>query len=250
MFACDDMSIRVVDIETKKTIRELWGPQDTINDVCFSSDGRWVIASSQDCTIRVWDLPTSHLIDAIRLAKPCKALSVSLSGEFLAASIQDELGVTLWTNKALFKHVPTRQISDKEIGEISGPTVSGEGNENMVEGAFDESDAEEDDAVVAPIIEQLSSDMMTLSLVPKTRWQTLVHLDLIKQRNKPAEPPKAPEKAPFFLPSSTDQNKELQAATKVENEDTSRITKLDKARFEEIFTTKLRAGASENDCKL
>lgn len=42
---------------------------------------------------------------------------------------------------------------------------------------------------------------MTLSLVPKSRWQNLLHLDLIRQRNKPKEPPKPPEKAPFFLPS-------------------------------------------------
>ena len=43
--------------------------------------------------------------------------------------------------------------------------------------------------------------MTTLSLVPKARWQSLLHLDLIRERNKPKEAPKKPEKAPFFLPS-------------------------------------------------
>lgn len=40
-----------------------------------------------------------------------------------------------------------------------------------------------------------------MSLVPRTRWQTLLNLDAIRARNKPREAPKAPEKAPFFLPS-------------------------------------------------
>lgn len=250
VFTCDDNSVRVVDIETKKTIREFWGPQDTITDICFSSDGRWIIASSMDSIIRVWDLPTSHLIDAIRLEKPCTAIAMSATGEYLAATIDNEPGVALWTNKALFKHVPTRQISEKEIESMSAPTVSGEGNEGVLEGAFEE-DEQDDETVVAPSVEQLSSDMMTLSLVPKSKWQTLLHLDLIKERNKPKEAPKAPEKAPFFLPSTTGAPA-LTATEDKESEqftDTSRISKLDRARFEEKFSSKLRVGAETGNCK-
>ena len=249
--ACDDMSIRVVDMETRKTIREFWGPQDVITDLCFSSDGRWVIASSKDCVLRVWDLPSSHLIDAIRLDKPCTALSMSATGEYLAATIDDEPGVTIWTNKSLFKHVSTRQISESEIGAVSAPTVSGEGNEGVLEGAFEEDNVDADDTVIAPTIDQLSSELTTLSLVPKSRWQTLLHLDLIKERNKPTEAPKAPEKAPFFLSSATGLAAAEQQTTAdaKDEESNSRITKLDKARFEEQFSSKLRQGAMTNHCK-
>ena len=251
-FSCDDLSIRVVDMETKKTIREFWGPEGAINDFCFSNDGRWIIAASKDSVIRVWDLPTSHLIDAIRLEKPCKALAMSVTGDYLAATIQDELGVTLWTNKALFKHVATRQISEKEIGEVSAPTASGEGSQGLLQGAFEEDEADEDDTVVAPTIEQLSSEMTTLSLVPKSRWQTLLHLDLIKERNKPKEAPKLPEKAPFFLPSTTGRDALTQQAQPgtAEEDTQSRITKLEKARFEEVLSSKLRSGAATGNCKL
>lgn len=251
-FACDDMSIRVVDMETKRTIREFWGPQDAINDFCFSSDGRWIIAASQDKTIRVWDLPTSHLIDAIKLEKPCKALAMSSSGEYLAATIQDEMGVTLWTNKTLYKHVPTRQISEKEIGQTAAPTVSGENSGGLLAGAFDDAEVEDEDSMPAPALDQLSADMMTLSLVPKSRWQTLLHLDLIKERNKPKEAPKLPEKAPFFLPSAGSQvtGQQPAAADEAVEGGNSRITKLDRGRFEEMFTSKLRAGAASNNCEL
>ncbi|QLI63607.1 U3 small nucleolar RNA-associated protein 21 [Metarhizium brunneum] len=248
-FACDDMSIRIVDMETKKTIREFWGPEGCINDICFSNDGRWIIAASDDKTIRIWDLPTSHLIDAIRLSKPCTALDMSATGEYLAASLEDEPGVAIWTNKSLFKHVSTRQISEDEIGQSSAPTVSGEGNQGLLEGAFEDSRDDLDDAIIAPTVDQLSSELTTLSLVPKSRWQTLLHLDLIKERNKPTEAPKAPEKAPFFLPStSSSKMPEQQAiAESTENESKSRITKLDEARFEEKFTSRLRQGAQTGD---
>jgi U3 small nucleolar RNA-associated protein 21 len=249
-FACDDMSIRIVDMETKKTIREFWGPEDSINDLCFSSDGRWIIAASNDKTIRVWDLPTSHLIDAIRLNKPCTAIDMSVTGEYLAACLEDESGVAIWTNKALFKHVPTRQISEKEIGQVSAPTVSGEGNQGLLEGAFEDDKDDADDAIIAPTVDQLSSELTTLSLVPKSRWQTLLHLDLIKERNKPTEAPKLPEKAPFFLPSTTSSKVpgEQTATESTEDESKSRITKLDRARFEEDFSSKLRLGVETGDC--
>lgn len=253
-FSCDDMSIRVVDLETKRTIREFWGPKDAINDFCFSYDGRWIVAASQDRTIRVWDLPTSHLIDAIRLEKPCRALAMSASGEYLAATVQDEPGVAMWTNKSLFKHVATRRITEADIADVAAPTVSGEGNSAMLEGAFEDDEDEHDEDVVAPAIEdQLSAEMTTLSLVPKARWQTLLHLDLIKERNKPKEAPKAPEKAPFFLQSTTGAPSTQQDVAKAgedaaEDLGKSRITKMDKARAEEMFGSKLRVCSESGDC--
>ncbi|TVY34431.1 U3 small nucleolar RNA-associated protein-like protein [Lachnellula occidentalis] len=247
--ASDDLSIRVVDIITKKTIRELWGCQGSINDFTFSNDGRWIIAASSDRIIRVWDLPTGHLIDAIRTQTQCTALAFSCTGEFLATTLEGELGVNIWNNKSLFTHVPTRHISEGEIADISGPTVSGEGGHGVIDGAFDEREDEGDDAAPAPTIEQLSEDLMTLSLVPKSRWQTLLHLDAIKQRNKPKEAPKQPEKAPFFLPSLD--NPLPKAALEEKGGDNiaerSRIMKMDRLASEGAFTVALRAGSESGD---
>lgn len=251
-FSCDDNSIRVVDTETRQTIREFWGCQSKINDFCFSNDGRWIVAASQDSIVRVWDLPTSHLIDAIRLERPCKALAFSTTGEYLAAASEGELGVSIWTNKTLFTHVPTRQISESTVEQVAGPTASGEGGQGLLEAAFEEElSVEDDDAVTAPNLDQLSAEMMTLSLVPRSRWQTLLHIDLIKQRNKPTEAPKAPEKAPFFLPSTSGvpPNQDLASKAPDEDQGQSRITKFDHKRVEQLFTSKLRSGASSGNCK-
>ncbi|KAI1095779.1 WD domain-containing protein [Rostrohypoxylon terebratum] len=250
-FSCDDNSIRVVDIETKQTIREFWGCQGKINDFIFSNDGRWIVAASQDAIIRVWDLPTGHLIDAIRLEKSCTALAFSATGEYLAAATEGELGVNIWNNKTLFTHVPTRQISEESIRQISGPTASGEGGQGMLEGAFEETTSQEaEDDVAPPSLDQLSADMMTLSLVPRSRWQTLLHLDLIKQRNKPKEAPKAPEKAPFFLPSIANtgpSNLEIAQSKTDQDQSLSRITRFDHKRTEQEFASKLQAGASSGN---
>lgn len=250
---CSDNSIRVIDVETKKTIRELWGCQGAINDICFSNDGRWIVAASKDRIIRVWDLPTGHLIDAIRTETQCTALAFSSTGEFLATTCEGQLGVNIWNNKTLFTHVPTRHISEDEIAFISNPTASGEGGQGLIDGAFEDVDDEVDDAAPMASIEQLSEDMLTLSMVPKSRWQTLLHLDLIKARNKPTEAPKVPEKAPFFLPSLEKPNPLLSTTEELKEQttlaDRSRIMKMDHTAAERPFTVSLRAGGESGDCK-
>ncbi|KAG9240923.1 Utp21 specific WD40 associated putative domain-containing protein [Calycina marina] len=247
---CDDLAIRVVDTETKRTIRELWGCQKSINDFCFSNDGRWIIAASQDCIIRVWDLPTGHLIDAIRMETQCTALAFSGTGEFLATTCEGQIGVNIWNNKTLFTHVPTRHISEDEIANISAPTVSGEGGRGMVDGAFDDAVSDTQNSAPMDSLEQLSVEMMTLSMVPKSRWQTLLHLDLIKQRNKPTEAPKVPEKAPFFLPSLENPLPVTasEAAKIDENKvERSRIMRMGGIWNGDAFTVALRSGSESED---
>jgi U3 small nucleolar RNA-associated protein 21 len=202
---CDDGSIRVVDIETRKLVRELWASRSHadlhIIDYTFSTDGRWIIAAASDSTVRVWDLPTGHLIDAMQLPGQCTAIAFSPSGEYLATSLSDEVGIHIWTNRTLFTHISTRQITENEVAMMNAPTVSGEGGEVLTEAATKEDSREEEDEIALPDVDQLSKGITTLSVVPKSRWQTLLHLDIIRSRNKPKEAPKAPEKAPFFLPS-------------------------------------------------
>ncbi|KAF2280325.1 WD-repeat protein-like protein [Westerdykella ornata] len=213
---CDDGSVRVIDIETKKLVRELWASSSEVQlkivDFAFSNDGRWIISASSDSVVRVWDLPTGHLIDGMRLPKPCTTLALSPTGEYLATAQKGEVGVHIWTNRTLFTHVSTRHISEDEIAVISAPTASGEGGEGLVEAAQEEEAEEEPEETTVPIMDQLAEGITTLSLVPRSQWQTLLHLDVIRAHNKPKEAPKAPEKAPFFLPS-VGQNQQDSAAS-------------------------------------
>ena len=207
---CDDFSIRVVDIETKKLVRELWGCMGQISDAAFSNDGRWIIAASMDSVIRVWDLPTGHLINAMRVSSPCTALAFSDTGEYLATAHADTVGINIWNNRTIFTYVPTRPIREDEIIESAAPTSSGEHGQHLIHAALESPSSDEDmdsndtalaPPITSPDVENINDSLMTLSLVPQSRWQTLLNLDTIRLRNKPIEPPKPPEKAPFFLPS-------------------------------------------------
>lgn len=49
--------------------------------------------------------------------------------------------------------------------------------------------------------EQISKELITLSDQPTSRWMNLLHLDIVKKRNKPKTPFTVPKSAPFFLPT-------------------------------------------------
>lgn len=247
--ASDDLCIRVLDIETKNLVRELWGCSGSIYDHCFSNDGRWIVACSMDSVVRVWDLPTGHMIDAFKPETTVTSLAFSSTGEYLATAHAGTLGINLWNNKALYRQVSIRQIQDDAVLELSTPTVSAEQPLALPEN--DAEDQEEDVDAIQPSIDQLSSNLLTLSLVPRSRWQTLLHLDAIRERNKPIEPPKQPEKAPFFLPSSLSANKppseppeSMAAITPAEKSRISRVQANQSTTSDTLFTSLLRAFAS------
>ena len=259
--SCDDLSIRIVDSETRRLVRELWGCVGQISDFCFSNDGRWIIAASMDSAVRVWDLPTGHLIDITYMQSACTAIAFSMTGEFLATAHADSVGIDIWTNRTLFAHVPTRHIGHNEPAKVARPTASGEGGEGLLDAAFDEEPEVDQSLDALPSsIDQLSDDMVTLSLVPRSRWQTLLHLDTIAQRNKPIEPPKALEKAPFFLFSRQGLDKTLTTTTATTQDDApqqqpkqitpyerSRISKLDRKAAQSEFTTFLHSCTASHD---
>lgn len=93
---CDDLIVRIVDIETHRIVRELSGFRGRILDITFSHDSRWLIATSMDSIIRTFDIPTGRLIDAFRTASIATSVAFSPTGDFLATSHVDSVGVYLW----------------------------------------------------------------------------------------------------------------------------------------------------------
>ena len=64
----------------------------------------------------------------------------------------------------------------------------------------------------------VAGNTLALSHAPSTKWSTLSSLEQIRERNKPEEAPKAPEKAPFFLPTTSSLTPEFVAATEEKEE--------------------------------
>ncbi|KAI2664237.1 WD repeat-containing protein 36 [Labeo rohita] len=182
--ALDDFTIHILDMETRR--------------ITFSPDGRWLITASMDCTIRTWDLPSGSLVDCFLVDAAAVSLSMSPTGNFLASAHVDGLGIYLWSNNTLCSMVSLRPLpADYEPAVI------------MLPGTCPCKDTEEEEVLDADSSEmaeyispaQLDEHLVTLSLLPDSRWKNLLHLDIIKKKNKPKEPPKLPKAAPFFIPT-------------------------------------------------
>ncbi|BGP02493.1 putative WD-repeat protein [Rhodotorula toruloides ATCC 204091] len=197
---CDDLIVRIVDIETRRVVRELSGPRGRILDIAFSPDSRWIITTSQDSVIRTFDIPTGQLVDAFRTKTVATSLTFSPTGDFLASTHVDSVGIYLWANRAQFSDVSLLSFVEEEtLEDVALPTVQGVDADASLSAISAPSRWEDIQPYTTP--DQLADSLLTLSLMPRSRWQTLLNLDTIKARNKPKEAPKAPERAPFFLPT-------------------------------------------------
>ncbi|XP_015785860.1 WD repeat-containing protein 36-like isoform X2 [Tetranychus urticae] len=213
--AFDDHTIQVIDLDTRKCIRKLPDHKTPITDMTISYDARWLIVSTEDCSIRVWDISLIKLIDWFLMPSPCKSLTMSPTGDYLAIALENDLGIFLYFNLSLYLPVSLKPISDSHIPRLNKlPSVRKEEPEGKEDDDKDQDEAdevvnvEENETVDIDMLdldykspEQISSNLITLSSLPTSRWKNLLNLDLIKQRNKPVEPVEKPKSAPFFLPT-------------------------------------------------
>lgn len=105
------------------------------------------------------------------------------------------LGVYLWSNRTLYTHVSLKAVNKHDPIPMIGLPTS----------VIEVSDINEDDLTepepeyISP--EQLQDGLITMSGLAHSRWQNLLNIDIVRKKNKPKEPPKALESAPFFLPT-------------------------------------------------
>ncbi|XP_056159950.1 U3 small nucleolar RNA-associated protein 21 homolog [Syzygium oleosum] len=161
-------------------------------------------SSSMDGSLRIWDIILARQVDAVYVDVSITVLSLSPNMDILAITHVDQNGVYLWVNQSMFSGSSDINLyaSGKEVVTVKLPSVSSvEGSqvEESNEPTIRHSESK-DVPSFHPLLEQIP-DLVTLSLLPKSQWQSLINLDIIKVRNKSIEPPKKPEKAPFFLPS-------------------------------------------------
>lgn len=224
----DDFVIHVFDIDTQVCVRRLNGHTASINDLCFSSDGRWIVSASSDASMRVWDLPTGHCVDWVSMASPVVSLSMSPRGDFLATAHVDSRGIFLWANQNYFSNLFLQPVSSPHPVQIDMPEIEGlrdgdeimddaddaadvaEGKEGMDVDEKKELEEEEKrrrEEEEAKRLEEeenelgLFNELISLSRAPKSKWKTLVNLELVNERNKPLHAPETPKAAPFFLPT-------------------------------------------------
>lgn len=50
------------DVETGRRVRTFVGHRDRITDIGVSQDGKWLLSSSMDASLRIWDIPASRIL--------------------------------------------------------------------------------------------------------------------------------------------------------------------------------------------
>lgn len=179
--ATDDFSILIIDCDVKKIVRRFAGHSNKISDMTFSSDSRWLLTASMDCLVKVWDIPSGKLIDCFKFDSAPTSLCLSPSSEFLATTHVNELGIFLWSNKTLYSHVSLKQLPDDYVPEqnIKMPSTKHSSSEEQNgQEPMEQDDVNSYKIYISP--EQIDLDLVTLSLLPESRWKNLINLDIIK----------------------------------------------------------------------
>ncbi|GBG70074.1 hypothetical protein CBR_g5707 [Chara braunii] len=235
---CDDQVLRLYDVENVRLVRKFDAHMDRITDVSFSQDGRWLLSSSMDSTLRIFDVVAARPLDTMRVDVPITSLSLSPHMDLIATTHVNRNGIYLWANHLLYSGLQAAELqgsgASKVIDVTHLPAVSmalpsskSEEEEEEEEVKNKDSQATEEEAQGKDgawaedkgkemestntedelsgrrgmATRQLDPELVTLSLLPRAQWKGLVDLDIIKLRNKPAAPSKKPERAPFFLPT-------------------------------------------------
>lgn len=191
--ALSDDTIRIIDIDTRKIARSFPSHCARITDLTISYHSKWLIVASEDKSIRTWDLPNSKCIDWFKMPSVCTSLSMSPNGEYLAMSLENELGIFVFTNLSIFYPISLRPLSNEYIPQINHlPSIRKDEDIEKCDENFDEDELEENqDAIIenndvemedvtykSP--EQIASHLITLSSLPTSRWKNLFNIDLIK----------------------------------------------------------------------
>ncbi len=144
------------------------------------------------------------MIDIFLVESPATSIALSPSGDFLATTHVDDLGIYLWSNKTMYSHVSLCPLAEQAIPtiiDLPSTKLTEQVETNVQEDKSKEENKLLKDDIIFEKCSPLAEGLVTLSTLPKSRWANLQNLDVIKQRNKPIEPPKTPKLAPFFLPT-------------------------------------------------
>eukprot|EP00929_Paragymnodinium_shiwhaense_P029820 TRINITY_DN17018_c0_g1_i1.p1 TRINITY_DN17018_c0_g1~~TRINITY_DN17018_c0_g1_i1.p1 ORF type:complete len:1033 (+),score=275.67 TRINITY_DN17018_c0_g1_i1:80-3178(+) len=211
--ALDDGVVLLVDLQGRTVVRTFaCGLPAT--DAAFSSDGRWLAVALRGGGLRIFDLPAARCVDSFAFAKPALSVCFSPNNAYLLTSHAKGSAIQMWANKFLFdpslsapllQPEPAKPINVDEPGKDEQGSDASD-DEDDDEPAAKKAKVETADAEKAAVVDAtpLSRDLLTLSDLPPAKWLAILHHDLVKERNKPAEAPKPLPNAPFFLPTAYD----------------------------------------------
>jgi len=158
----------------------------------------------------------------------------------------DSVGVYLWANRAQYTDISFRSITEEDFERVNLPSVSGSAEDEALKHLSSLAVYDQPRDVLGSVPE-VDGEVVTLTLLPRSRWQTLLNLDVIQRRNKPKEPPKAPEKAPFFLPTLPGVETRFVVQDKGQEKTPTRRSEKTAANTNSVFSEKLSQEPKEGN---
>lgn len=76
-----DSVLRILEVESGELLHEIEGPGATLSAIAFSPDQRWLVAGSDDRTIRAWDAETGQIAAVCELEAPIQSVRFSADGQ-------------------------------------------------------------------------------------------------------------------------------------------------------------------------
>ena len=183
--ALDDFSACVVDADGRRVVRRFAGHSGPLTDLCLSPDGAWLLTAGMDCCVRVWSLPQAALVDVLRTDTAPTSVTLGPAGRLLATTHVDDAGVYLWANRTLFDYVSLPPLPADHVPSVA-PAPGSAPDDGVVLTAADEPEEtgegtemkeEEEGEFSCP--QQLADQLVTLSLLPDSRWAHLLNVDAI-----------------------------------------------------------------------
>jgi U3 small nucleolar RNA-associated protein 21 len=115
-------------------------------------------------------MPTGRLLSAFRVANAVTSMTLSPSGDMLATTHVDSLGIMLWANRSLYAAVDLRPLPPGfDPLDLPLATALGGGIEAQIEPAPEEFESP-----------RQIEDCITLSGLAQAKWAVLPHLAVVR----------------------------------------------------------------------
>lgn len=210
----DDFKVLIIDSNSMKVIRSLEGHFNNINHLKFFNNGKYLLTSSLDSTIRCWDISTGFCIDGFIIdnSELITSFDISENDQFLITTHLNLNGICLWLNKSIFNIsndansiISLRDLAYEEFVRINLPNGT-QDNNRYNENVLKQRKENDSDFIINRYYEtkkQIDPSLITLSngSTGLMNMKKLINIETIRKRSKPSEQVEKPNERQesFFI---------------------------------------------------
>lgn len=188
-------------------VREFSGHSKQITDLTVTDDASWILSTSLDHCLKIWDVISGNLIEWLKFDEVPLSACISAKKEIVAISFAHRQGVQIWHNNYVFSDLPS-------VEKVTEPLKVRISNGENMRRIRKRGEIYKKEIVLSEVKEinvengNLHEDLLELAQNMGIKSRVLQNLEIIEEKNAPKILEKEKEKAPFFLfDTSSEENK-------------------------------------------